>query len=99
MNKSKLLAAGGLLLALAGIAFSFWRIDFSLATIFLVLVVLVILSAVIHRYLVKTVGRISKVLLEVRAATRDLKTVLLGSQQPRRGELGQGEMTRRLLGD
>lgn len=88
MNKSKLLAAGGLLLALAGIAFSFWRIDFSLATIFLVLVVLVILSAVIHRYLVKTVGRISKVLLEVRAATRELKDSSFG--EPTTQERGTG---------
>ena len=88
MNKSRLLAAGGLLLALAGIAFSFWRIDFSLATIFLVLVVLVILSAVIHRYLVKTVGRISKVLLEVRAATRELKDSSFG--EPTTQERGTG---------
>lgn len=80
MNKSELLAAGGLGLAFAGTVFSFWRIDFSVATIFLVLIVLVILSAVIHRYLVKTVGRISKVLLEIRSATKELKDSSLGAR-------------------
>lgn len=73
MNRTNLLAVGGLLISLIGIAVSLWRLEAGMISTLLVLFVLVLLFAVMHRYLVKTVGRLSKFLVEIRNTTREIK--------------------------
>lgn len=73
MNKSRAVAVVGILLAVVGILLTFWRLELGLVAILLVLMAVVLLSAVTHRYLVRSVGRISRTILEVRNTTRELR--------------------------
>ena len=73
MNKSRAVAVVGILLAVVGILLTFWRLESGLVAILLVLMAVVLLSAVTHRYLVISVGRISRAILEVRNTTRELR--------------------------